>query len=384
MENTKTNIVFVDDEKNILTSLNRMLFTLRPKFNFTFFDSPHAALEHFRSHEVDILITDMKMPLMNGLQVLKQVEIISPKTIRVILSGQVDEEIFEESLKVAHRFYSKPLKADELKRNLLLLKDLADLDNNRKITEIISISQKIPTMPSLYKTIQGELQEKHPSINKIAEIIKIDISMTVKILRIVNSSFFGIKNKVTDVKMAISFLGIEKVKSLILAISLFEENVFRHNTDKKIKAIWNSSLMMATASKVISKYLELDQAAQDEIFLSSLIQDIGKIILYENFEDEMEDIDSSADPEKHVLELQTFGANHCQIGSYLLKIWNFSESITHSVLNHHNESIERNTALKIMHICQNLDLDDSDLEQLIINHNFDNSHLLVKEIRKYA
>ena len=101
-------ILFVDDETMVLHGLQRMLHTLRNEWEMVFVDSGLKALEIMAQGPFDIIVADMRMPGMNGAELLNEVMILYPQTIRFILSGYSDEDLILQSLSATHQFIAKP------------------------------------------------------------------------------------------------------------------------------------------------------------------------------------------------------------------------------------------------------------------------------------
>ena len=111
----KVTVLFVDDEPNILSGLRRMLRSMRHEWNMIFAENGYAALDQLKAHVVDVIVTDMRMPGMDGATLLQEVSLLYPHTIRLVLSGQSTRETILRAVGPTHQFLSKPSNATDLK-----------------------------------------------------------------------------------------------------------------------------------------------------------------------------------------------------------------------------------------------------------------------------
>ena len=111
----KLRVLFVDDEPNVLRGLRRMLRNMRNEWHTEFVEGGQKALDLLEGYEFDVIISDMRMPGINGVDLLRKVMESHPEMVRIILSGQSDEELIRETVGVTHHFLSKPCSPDVLR-----------------------------------------------------------------------------------------------------------------------------------------------------------------------------------------------------------------------------------------------------------------------------
>ncbi|HLA96697.1 MAG TPA: response regulator, partial [Pyrinomonadaceae bacterium] len=189
------NILFVDDEPNILEGLQRMLRPLRHEWQMSFANSGAEALALFENEHIDVVVSDMKMPGMDGSELLYAIMQKYPHVIRIILSGYSEKEMVIKTVGTAHQYLSKPCDADILKATVMRVSALRDLLTDETLRRLVSQLPSIPSLPLLYTELIDELGKNEPSTRTVGEIVKKDIGMTVKILQIVNSAFFGLRRR---------------------------------------------------------------------------------------------------------------------------------------------------------------------------------------------
>ncbi len=233
---------------------------------------------------MDVIVSDLRMPEMDGGRLLAEVKKQHPHVVRIILSGQLNQEMTLKSVQLAHQSLSKPCDAEVLKHTLAKLFALRDFLSDESIKSIISQIESLPSMPSIYTEIVAEMQSDDPAIKKVGEIISKDLSMTAKILQMVNSAFFGLFRKINSPEQAVMMLGLETIKALVLSVKIFSEFNQKNFPWFNIDALFNHSLAVSMYAKTIIKNENLDQGLINNSMMAGLLHDLGKLILATNFE----------------------------------------------------------------------------------------------------
>ncbi len=333
----KKHILFVDDEPNILDGLRRMLRSMRNEVTLYFAQSGIEALEIMNTNDIDIIVSDMRMPGMDGAQLLNEVRNRSPHTTRIMLTGQADEDSVMRCINVVHQFLSKPCDPEKLKDILLKSGELHKLMNDRNLKNIISGIERLPSLPAIYQQLQDKLNEPDTEIKDVAEIISRDPAMTAKILQLVNSSFFGFYNKVDTPERAVSLLGLETVKNLVLGIHLFSENIPAQHI-AFINHLWKHSIAVGSMARGIAKSEAADDTSAGEAFVAGMLHDIGKLLLISEMESSYGRIIEQCHNQHsalHEVEKAHLHSSHCMIGAYLTGLWGFSSEVVEAIAYHH-------------------------------------------------
>ncbi len=332
----KPRILFVDDDAHIVQGLKRMLFPQKRDWDVQYCESGDEALDIMSQGKVDIVVSDMIMPVMDGSRLLNIVKNKYPFTIRIILSGHSDEEKSMNSVNSAHQFISKPCNSDELREKIGKAIKLSDKLQNKDLIELINGIESLPSLPEIYHQLNDEISKDEISIRKISDIISNDPPMTLKILKIVNSSFFGIPTEIRNPYQAINLLGINTLKSLILQIGIFEE--FQDKRYKDLyEFLWKHSFSVANLAKKIYVNETNHKSKGEDAFVAGLLHDIGKLLLLK-FDEYYDIFCENIANNKNLLELEKkhFNLTHSDIGAYLLGIWNIPDKIQNIVHDHHN------------------------------------------------
>lgn len=332
------NIIFVDDEPNVLQGLQRQLHGMRHEWTMNFFDAGSKALAFLESSPADVVVSDMMMPGMDGAMLLSEVMRRHPNTIRIVLSGHADHDAALRLVDAAHQFLSKPCNAEEVRTIITRALALRDLLTSEPIKRLVTRVTDLPTLPKIYQQLTKELQQESPSISHVAEIISRDLGMTAKILRLVNSAFFGLPHRVTSVPEAAAYLGLATLRSLVLSLQVFSEFEAKKIPGFSLAALAEHGLATGLIAQKIVRLEKGGTKLGDECLLAGLLHDVGKLVLAAGLPEAYGQVLATAQTENlvlHAAELAVFEATHAEIGAYLLGLWGLPHQVVEAVALHH-------------------------------------------------
>ena len=337
----KKRILFVDDEAMVLQGLQRMLRPMREEWEMEFLDSGAKALESMARAPFDVVVSDMRMPGMNGAELLSRVMQQYPKTVRLILSGHADQELILKCVGSTHQFLSKPCDPEAIKAIVRRASATVDALESDTLKRLVSRMDRLPSIPSLYSEIVEALHDPDVSMETVGGIIAKDIAMTAQILKLVNSAFFGLRRRVSSPAEAANYLGLDTLRSLVLSINTFSQYESVKIEGFSFPALWTHSLDTAAAAKAIAKLEGADRKLADESFVAGLLHDTGKIVLAANYADQYGEVLKRMRNDRLdqcQAEQQIFGANHADVGGYLLGLWGLPVSVVEAIAFHHRPS----------------------------------------------
>ena len=332
-------ILFVDDEPNVLAGLRRMLRPMRTDWYMAFVESGHEALERMAEKPFDVVVSDMRMPGMDGAELLAEVAQRYPDTVRFVLSGQSDRETIFRALVPMHQFLSKPCDPAVLKNTVARAFALRTLLGGDSVKRGVANMSAMPAMPELYAELVKELRHPEASVASVARIIERDVGMTAKLLQCVNSAFLGIRQSVTSPLQAVSLLGLDAVKSMVLMTGVFSQvHETKLPAEFSLKRLWGHSLAVGASCHKIGKAEGMPEDRLGEAFTAGLLHDSGMLLLALNAPEKygrllarvQETGESVAEVEAAVL-----GATHAEVGAYLLGLWGLTDPIVEAVAFHH-------------------------------------------------
>jgi HD-like signal output (HDOD) protein len=330
--------LFVDDEPMILEALERSLYSMRKEWDMRFAGGGAEALELLAEWPADVVVSDMRMPQMNGAQLLNEIKQRHPKTARLILSGFSDLELIMQCIGGTHQFISKPCSGETLRNVVGRALEIDAWVNNEHLKALVSQLGKLPSVPSLYFEILKELDSSESELEDVGARIAQDPAMTAKILQLVNSAFFGLRRHLANPTEAVLQLGLETIKSLVLGIHVFSEQQLPGDSGISIKELWRHSLATGTSARRIAQWERLEKKTVEESFTAGLLHDVGRLVLAANLPEQYaqavqhskRELVSLVDSERVI-----FGTSHTEVGAYLLGLWGLPISLVEAAMFHH-------------------------------------------------
>ncbi|MES0371739.1 MAG: response regulator, partial [Mariprofundaceae bacterium] len=328
MNQQKIHILFVDDQPEILQGLKRMARSMRDVWDVSFALGGEKALEMMAAETYEVLVTDMRMPGIDGAQLLKKALELYPNMIRIVLSGQYDIDNFIRSGWSAHQFLSKPCDADTLKKTISQTVAMRSLLENSSLKELVTRASFLPSLPSIYIDIEEELKSPNASMQKVGDIVAQDVGITAKVLQLVNSPIFGITRKIETPAQAVVMLGADVIKSLALYLQACSEIPIPEGIS--LERISNHGVAVGTLARDIAKMEGKDKSICGDAFLAGILQNVGSLIIISGFPDEYRQITARANEENlpvWKVEQELLGASHAEIGAYLIALWGLPSTI---------------------------------------------------------
>ncbi len=327
-------ILFVDDEPKVLEGLENLLFPFMDDWDMVFANSGHEALIRLNEERCDIIVTDMRMPKMDGATLLYQVKEQYPDVVRIALSGHAELEAALRVMPIAHQFLSKPCEAETLVRVLQRACDLQTLINDEVVRGLIGKLGELPARPKTYSELTRLLANENTSLGDVAAVVEQDIGISTKILHVVNTAFFSRGNLVKSVREAVPRLGAAFVKDLVLAVEVFRDLGAKEVARFSIDELHDHSFLTAR----IGKRLLNDRKGSADAFLAGTLHDVGKLVLATALPEHLStslNVAFQTQEPVYVVEEKQAGVTHAEIGAYLLGLWGLPYPVMEAVANHH-------------------------------------------------
>ncbi len=193
----------------------------------------------------------------------------------------------------------------------------------------------VASLPTIYFQINQVLEEDG-SFEEIASIISADASLTARLLKIVNSAFYGFQKKVETISHALSIVGTKELQLLALATTIM--NSFEGGMVKTVnrKSFWRHCIGCGLIAKEIAILTEMENP--EKYYIAGMLHDIGSLIIFNKIpESAMEVVELCENKKEHLykMENKVLGFNHMEVGSHLLKSWNLPESFISAAACHH-------------------------------------------------
>lgn len=331
-------VLFVDDEPEILESLEDCLEPFRDRWQMHFAPGGDDALKILDQRRINVLVTDLQMPGMDGAHLLAESRRRHPETARVIMSGFYDKETALRLVCATHQYLPKPCEPDRLTSTISRIFRLRDLLNSDTLQRLVSRIKALPSPPLVYAQLMEELERDEPELEKIGHVISRDPSMSAKILQLVNSAYFGLPREISHPSEATMFLGVDLIRGLVLMAHVFTQfdnaKMAAFSIDRLMEHSWLSGIV----ARGLAGAEKLDSRNCDHAFLAGLLHDIGKLILMANLPQLYQDVLKTVETRRAALsevEADEIGTNHAELGAYLLGLWGLPDPVVEAVAFHH-------------------------------------------------
>jgi len=330
----RKHVLFVDDQQEILDGLRDALRSQRHTWQMSFVSDAEQALERMRTDAADVVVTDMRMPRIDGAELLGEVQAQYPDSIRIVLSGYADTSALTRAAAVAHRFLAKPADTDELvrviERSLALHELSTQMSRNRTSTALSSL----PSAPLAYVELTRMLNDDRASASDVAGVVEHDVAMSAKVLQLANSAFFGTGRSILQLSEAVTRLGMNNLRALTLSVGAFDS----FTPDEPLPGFSISALQAhSTLVGQIARRIA-PTGTGDDAFTAGMLHDVGQLILASQEPEYLAQVIATAEAEDrplHEAEQAARGSTHAEIGAYLLDLWGIPHTIVEAVAYHH-------------------------------------------------
>ncbi len=356
-------ILFVDDEENVLEGIENRLRRYRRRWEMDFSVGPHQALEMLEEKKYDAIVSDMRMPEIDGAVLLMRVRDKYSGMLRIVLTGQTEKDQILKSLSVAHRVLNKPCDAILLESAIADAIGLQQLLSNQKVRHSIDNISELPTLPKLHEELTEKIKTNDYSLEEITSIVEQEPVISSRILQLVNSSYYGLVREVVSIRDAVSYLGIDCLRSLVLNLELFSKI-----STKQLAPSYSLEKMQihSLRSAQLSKRIINQPLWADLVYSSALLHEVGLLIMAYTMPEEYENTWQefiSSDDSLVCVQKKMLGFSYADVGAYLLSLWDLPFSIIEIVATHHQPSMLGDTEFGpsgAVHIASLLTKDDQE------------------------
>jgi putative nucleotidyltransferase with HDIG domain len=209
-----------------------------------------------------------------------------------------------------------------------------DRESIRKRVEAL---KNVPTLPGVFEKISRLIDSSSTTAEDVANIISSDQALSAKVLRVVNSVFYGFPGRISNLTHALIILGFDVVKGLVLSTSVFDIMLARG-----FHGLWEHSLGCAVTAGVIAR--KTNDPNPEEVSIAALLHDIGKVILKIELSEESSRIDQAV-LEKQIstyqAEEEILGFNHTTVGNWLCQEWHLPHKLSDPITYHHRPNLSK-------------------------------------------
>ena len=330
-------ILFVDDEQAVLDGLQNILRKRRKEWHMVFALGGAAALAEMERAPFDVIVSDMRMPGMDGATLLTHVRDRFPAVARIVLSGHSERDATMRALPLVHQFLHKPCDSELLKAVVERTFHLQRMLQNDTMRAVIGKLDKLPSPPGTYLELTQTMADATAGLRDVSDIVERDPAMSAKTLQLVNSAYFGLSRPATTIHQAVAYLGMEMMRSLSLGAHVFATAEGTALAASELARIQQSSFATAMMAR---RFCGSGQRA-DDAFTAGVVHDVGRIVIALGMPETYREIEQSTRETgrlRHVVEQELLGVSHAEIGAYLLGVWGIPITVVETVAFHHMPS----------------------------------------------
>jgi putative nucleotidyltransferase with HDIG domain len=328
-------VLFVDDEQPVLDGLRTRLHRASGKWHMEFVQSGALAVTRMQQQPYDVIVTDMRMPGMDGAQLLEYVSVHSPGTIRIVLSGYGESEQAVRLLPLAHQYMSKPCQPQQLESVIERCLSVQTLLADPQLRTIVGRIRSLPALPRVFAALQAIITKDSTTLLQVAQLVEADAAIAARILQIVNSAFFRLPRRISNLEQAVSYLGIAAIRNIAMSVEVFARWPNANVAGLDMPKLQEHAHAVAAGARALTA----KTAIADDAMLAGLLHDIGYWILARESPQELASAVKVALSTGVTLveaEKSVIGASHAEIGAYLLGLWGLPYVVIEAVAHHHD------------------------------------------------
>lgn len=326
-------VLFVDDEDGVRLGLRTSLRKLRREYDLLFAASGDEALEILGSTPVDLIVSDMRMPGMNGADLLHRVRAEHPTVVRYVLSGEAERDLVVRVTPIVHRWLSKPCDREELTAAILDALRYRSLVHDPDLAAAILGTKTLPSPPARYTEILELFSNPEVALEEVAAVAEHDPALAAKVLQLANSAFASAQ-AVVDLRAAVARIGISAFAQLALASELVHE---LSPADAALGFDLDALERHASAvGALASRLVEPDDRLAAGV--AGLLCHVGLLLEASLSPDRLAsvvEIAAASGSPVHVVEQEVYGVGHPALAAHLLSVWGLPAVIVLAVAESH-------------------------------------------------
>lgn len=321
-----THILFVDDEPEILSGLRRALRQRRDRWTMHFTASSVEALAVLDEIDVDVIVTDMLMPGVDGASLLAEARERRPGAVRIVLSGHADPSNAVRSIPVAHQFLAKPCDPSVLEAAIdrsLLLRDRL---SSHELRDFVGGLESLPSPSATVIALQSVLAVRPIDAERVAALVDRDVAISTKLLQIANSAFFGLSRTMCDPVEALNYLGPQALCELVMSAEVFRSLSGRgHERDLEVERVQMVGVERAEIASDLARSAHRVAAAEREVWVPAFLADVGSLLLLSADRPSVLGMRDGTDDERMLWAMVPI------IGAYLIAMWGLPHHLVEAV-----------------------------------------------------
>jgi HD-like signal output (HDOD) protein len=354
-------MLIVDGDLVTLKKVQSDLSQLRSDWQIDLAENGRLAWDRLQQSEFDALVCGPKLQGMNCLELLERARDHQPSQFRLASTDRAEQDAALRLLGIAHQVVAYPLDAPSLVARISRAFELRTKLEDAQIRAVLAQIHKLPSLPPLYLELLEELRDEEVSVSRISQLVSRDLGMSTKMLQLVNSAYFGIPHAVQRMEEAVTYIGIDMLRVLVLTLQVFSLFDVSRVKGFSFDKLWKHSWRVGALARKIAAIEGWEQNRADEAFMSGLLHDLGKLLLVTGLAPRYQEV--AHEMEKVLMpdweaEQKVLGVTHADLGAYLLSMWGLPDPVVETVLWHHQPgavSDSELTQVALVHIANAID-----------------------------
>ncbi len=330
-------ILCVDDEPRQLVAIQLLLDGKRSEWDVRVARGGEAALVALAGTQFDAVVADLQMPRMDGAALLTAVRRLQPGAIRIILADSADVAASATAMHVAHQFLPKQCDKEILVGALLRAMRVQQQLGTKDLQPIVCGIAALPSPPRVFQMLSAALANPEVDMAIVADTVREEAALGAKVLQLVNSSCFGLRRQLADLRQAVTFLGMRTLKQLVLGAEVFGgKDTARLANGCDLDAAQERAV---TIARIAAEIVATDKATAETAFAAALLHDIGELVLAGHLPDAYARTQAVVQARRDGATLspddETVLDLHARVGAYLAGVWGLPDPVVDAIHHHH-------------------------------------------------
>lgn len=344
-------ILLIDSNPDKAPDPGELKANFRDAWIIQFASSGREALQMLKDADFDAVVSELVLEDTTGPELLRNIQKRNPGALRIILTDHNDRDLVYKAINVGHRYVAKPCPTAILCKIIENSLGLRQLLANEELHIRIATIDMLPSPPEIYNKLVDELGNENTNPRRIADLIKKDVAITAKILQMTNSAYFGLPSHIESILQAVNYLGLDTIRSLVLAAGVFSQF---HDADVpgfSIDSIYSRSLQVGTGSRHIANAFGFQSRLTDDALMAGMLHDVGKLVMLLHFQDELKEavrVSKTKVIPMHEAQREILGVTDADIGAHLLSMWGLPDTILEAVALHYTPSLAPSPILNVL------------------------------------
>lgn len=292
------------------------------------------AMEALAAGAYDVVIGDVASGPEEALSVLERVKAERPDTARIVLGSRSEPDLSVRVLGAAQQCVAMPCASTELWKVVERTCCMNGLMHHRGIRDLLGGLERLPSVPRSYTAMTQAMAREEIHLGEIVAIVEKDTAMATRILQLINSAYFGQARRISSIPVAVSLLGLERLRTLALSTQVFAMLGEAESRAIRLDQLQQRALVTAQLAR---RFLAVSGRGE-EGFAAGLLQNVGMLVLAvclkERYREVLDEAGQREVPVERV-EGDRFGVTHAEVGACLLGRWGLPATIVEAVAFHH-------------------------------------------------